>query len=483
MPKSKDLPLKQKVISGLTILMLKDFGLKFISIFGQLLLVKLIAPEYFGIFAILMFVVSVFELITDLGFSQAIIQHPKKLTNRQLSTIFYIKIFLCIIGFFLLLITTPLIRTFYTQITFENIVYLQILGLLLFIKSIKSLYLALFDKDLRFNSISKIEFSGMITYFLVAISVSYYFAPLPGLVFAILGKEFAELAIAYFLHPWKPGFYFSYASVKKMIKYGSVLQVGNLIAFIENAIVPIAGYRLSNYHIGLLDWSLKVTRLSDTVFENYARVSFAGMSKIQNDKERLTRSVRLSINMLNIFSIIFVSLVVGYGKDIINLLLTDKWVPALPAIFWFSASLLFFGTSITIAHALMAQGKSKETALMTGVTIVIEITLALILVQLYGFIGIAIAVFITYFNQFIGYIWLGSKFKLIENIKNLYLSKVVIFLAINLIILSINYLHPSTSVTFLFFKIILSILSYILLIRVIVPDDFKELYGIIKNLR
>ena len=78
MKSKKSSSLKQKVVSGLLVLIFRDFGMKVVAIFGQLLLVRVVAPEFFGIFAILTFIINAFDLITDLGFSQAIIQQQKK---------------------------------------------------------------------------------------------------------------------------------------------------------------------------------------------------------------------------------------------------------------------------------------------------------------------------------------------------------------------------------------------------------------------
>lgn len=484
MKQSKLSLLKDKVVRGMFSLIVRDFILKIISIFGQIILVKIIAPQYFGFFAIIVFLVNVFELFSDLGFSQAIVQNKKKLTNVQLSTIFFLKLSLSVISIILLVISFPAIKFFYQQLTYVHFTMLIFLSSTIIIKTTKGILFALLDKDLNFSVVSKIDIAGIIIYFVVAITFALNGMNLWSLIYAIFAKELIELFIAFYYKPWKPQLVFNFKSVKKMIKYGSFLQIGNFIAFIETSIIPIAGFRLSAHQLGLLQWSSNVSSLSDTLFENYGRAAFAGLSRIQEKKDKITLAVNKSTSLLNSFIFLFALLIFGYAHEFTFLILSKQWLASLPSLYWFVSSLIFFGGSITLAHALLAIGKSKEVTILTGITVLLELLIALFLLQKVGFNGIAVAVFITYCIQFLGYYFLGKNFGLNLSLKKSLFTKLLVFAFSGIGVIFLNTLFHNFFITTFFLKVAATCALYIIFISIISKEDVREIlkiFHIIKN--
>lgn len=468
--------IREKVIRGIVTLILRDFGLKSVSIIGQIVLVRLVAPEYFGIFAVILFTVSLFELFTDFGLSQAIVQSKAIITDKQLGTIFCFKMMLGIIAFSLLLISFPIIKLFYRQLSDDNFLMVAVVGSIILIKSMKSVFFAIFDKELNFNIISKIDASGVIVYVITAIVFAFYKVNIWNFVFAIFLKEVIELGISFHYNRSRLHLAFDLKSIKPMLKYGSFLQIGNIIAFAEKSIVPIVGFRLSSHSIGLLDWSSKVAGLSNTLFENFGRAAFSGMVKIQDEKDKLSQAINKSVSILNIISFLFIVLVLGFGKEFMIVALSDRWLTALPALYWFSSGLLFFAGSITIAHALLAMGKSKEVAIFSGIVVASEIILAFLLTAYIGFVGIAIASFTGNIIQLIGYYFLGRQFDLRIELRRPFLDKLLVFTISGFTVLLLNRLLLDFFFTTLILKIILTIGVYGLFTFLFSKKDGKELF-------
>lgn len=484
MRQSKLNSLRDKVIRGMFSLIVRDFILKVTSIFGQIILVKIIAPQYFGFFAIITFLVNVFELFSDLGFSQAIVQNKKKLTNAQLSTIFFIRLSLGVLSIILLVASFPVIKFFYHQLTQVHFTMLIFLASTIILKTTKGILFALLDKDLNFSVVSKIDIAGIVVYFTVAISLALSGMNLWSLIYAIAAKETIELLIAFYYKPWRPQLVFNFESVKKMMRYGSFLQIGNFIAFIETSIIPIAGFKLSAHQLGLLQWSSNVSSLSDTLFENYGRAAFAGLARIQEKRDKITLAVNKSTSLLNAFIFLFALLIFGYAHEFTFLILSKQWLASLPSLYWFVSSLIFFGGSITIAHALLAIGKSKEVTVFTGITVLMELIIALFLVQRIGFNGIAVAVFITYSIQFAGYYLLGKKFGLNLSLKKSLLTKLLVFAFSGIGVIFLNTLFHNFFITTFLLKVAVTCALYIIFISIVSKDDVREIlkiFRIIKN--
>lgn len=472
--------IKEKVIRGIVLLILRDLVLKFISIIGQIILVRLVAPEYFGIFAVILFAVSLFELFTDFGLSQAIVQSRTVIANKQLGTIFCFKLIVGIIAFSFLLISFPIIKLFYHQLSDDNFLMVAVVGSIIVIKSMKNVFLAIFDKELNFSIISKIDASGVIVYVITAITLAFYKINIWNFVYAIFLKEIIELIMAFNYSSSKLHLALDIKSIKPMLKYGSFLQIGNIISFAEKSIVPIVGFRLSSHSIGLLDWSSKVAGLSNTLFENFGRAAFSGMVKIQDAKDKLSQTINKSVGILNIISFLFIVLILGFGKEVMVIVLSDKWLSALPALYWFALGLLFFAGSITIAHALLAMGKSKEVMVFSGIAVGFEIALAFLLTAYTGFVGIAMASFAGNFIQLAGYYFLGKKFDLKIELREPFLHKLLVFTISGFTVLLLNQLLPDFFLETLMLKIVLTVGAYGLFTFFFSKRDSKELLSLVR---
>lgn len=476
--------LKEKIIRGMFLLIAREVLLRAVSILGQIWLVRLIAPEYFGIFAIILFIVSFFELFTDLGFTQAIIQKKDSLTPEQLNTIVFVRLSLGIFSLLLLLAVSPFLHYVYPQLNGENLLMLVVLSITIVPKTLKGILFALFDKELSFNIVSKIDIAGVATYFIIAILLATQGIFLWNFIFALVGKEIVELTIALHFKPWKPKIVMNIKSVRSMMHYGTFLQMGNFIAFVEQSIIPIAGRNLSPYHLGMLQWSSGISALSDAFLNNYARVAFVGLSKIQERQDKISAVVNKSISLLNAIIFLFCLLVLNYSREFILLVLSPHWLPSLPALDWFIISLLFSGGSLTIAHALLAMGKSKEVTIMTGLNIVLEVIVAIFLTNLVGFTGIAMAVFSASILQFFGYHFLIGRIGININISKVYLSKFGILFATFLLAFWLNSFVTPYVLHFFIFKVVLTILFYMFCLFIFAKDDtqeFKKIFTILRT--
>lgn len=88
--------LKSSIVKGFSTLIVREFLIKLFSFIGQLFLARLLAPEDFGIFVIIVFIVTFFGFFSDAGLSFAIIQKKEKPTHKELSGVFTLKIALAL---------------------------------------------------------------------------------------------------------------------------------------------------------------------------------------------------------------------------------------------------------------------------------------------------------------------------------------------------------------------------------------------------
>src|SRR5437762_12531867 len=83
--------LKSKMAPGFSTLLVRELLLKICAFSGQLILARILSPDDFGFYAIIIFIINLFGLFSDIGLSSALIQKKQPLADIELATIFFIK--------------------------------------------------------------------------------------------------------------------------------------------------------------------------------------------------------------------------------------------------------------------------------------------------------------------------------------------------------------------------------------------------------
>ena len=119
---------KQKTISVVTWTAVDRIGQQIFQFIVGLILARLIAPEAFGLIAMLAVFNALSYVLVDSGFGQSIIR--KKTSNPQeLSTIFFLNVGIGVFLYILLYLSAPAIASFFQQPGLINIARVAFLSI------------------------------------------------------------------------------------------------------------------------------------------------------------------------------------------------------------------------------------------------------------------------------------------------------------------------------------------------------------------
>jgi PST family polysaccharide transporter len=395
MVEDKDI-LKANIIQGFGTLIAREVLLKFLSFIGQIFLARLLAPSDFGVYVIIVFVVNFLSLFSDVGLSLAIIQKHKEPTKEELSSVFFLKMGLSCLIVILIWIFAPFLRSFYPAFSASNVLMTRMLSLIIITGSIRSIPISLLERKIKYNLISLIDVYGVSIYYIVSIAFALMHFGAWSFIFGALTKEVGETIILYGIQPFFPKLAYSKHNVKSMIKFGIYIQGNGLVNFLGSSITPLLGGRIfGTSRVGLLDFAYSIASLPELVGVNFGRVAFAGYSRIQEQKELLLKSIRKSMSMLSILLYIFPVVVLCFGSQLVPLFFSDKWIPAIPALYWYSLDVFFLPIIIALGQIILAVGRSKEVFWGTFITAVAGWIGIFFLIHIFGFVGIAIDYLLT----------------------------------------------------------------------------------------
>ncbi len=332
-------------------------AVRFVQLALTIILARLLEPNVYGSVALVTVFITILNVFIDSGLGGALIQ-KKNSDDLDFSTVFYFNIFFCLVLYALLFFAAPLIASFYKQPELTPVV--RVVGITLLISGIKNIQHAYVSKHMLFKKFFFATLTGTIVSTIVSIVMAYYGFGVWALITQHLVNAFIDTIFLWFTVKWRPKLMFSFFRLKGLFSYGWKMLVSSLINTVYN--------ELRQLLIG------KIYTTSDLAFYNRGRalpklvvanvdsalnsVLFPALSSVQDRSERLKQMMRRSMKTS---TYILAPLLFGLavcGEDVIRVLYTDKWLPAVPYLYIFCASLVFTPIHTSNLSAIKASGRS-----------------------------------------------------------------------------------------------------------------------------
>ncbi len=329
-------------------------GIQFIV---QIVLARLLLPEDFGLIAIVTIFILLANVFVQSGFNTALIQ-KKDADDEDFSSVFYLSLFVAGLLYVVLFLTSPFISVFYRSP--QLILILRVLSVTLFFgafNSIQNAYVArnMMFKKLFFSSLGAIIISGT-----VGIATAYLGWGVWALVAQQLTNQLAVTLILWFTVKWRPKLLFSIEKVKVLFSFGWKLLASSLINTLYMEIRSlIIGKIYIPAMLGFYDRGQQIPKVIVSNIDGAIQsVMLPALASQQDDKKRVKAMMRRAIMTS---SFIMFPMMVGLAvvaEPVVKIILTDKWLPAVPFLQIFCASYSLWPIHTANLQAINALGRS-----------------------------------------------------------------------------------------------------------------------------
>lgn len=293
----------------------------------SVILARLIAPDQFGMVAMLGVFMAVANCFVDSGLGNALFR-KKERTQADCSTVFWFSLVVSIICYWILFFCAPFVSAFYDMQELTPI--LRVTALTIVIGTLGGVNRMFLQIDLNFKALAKYNIVSLIVSGTVGVTLAYLDFKVWALVFQNLTMVTITTIFIVSKVRWFPSLVFSKSSFREFFAFGSKLLASSLLDQIYTNIYSIT--------IG------KVYKASDLAFYNRAQnlksmtsslptsilqsVTFPLLVNIQDDDELLKNAYRRIIR-LSAFVVFPLCLGVGaVAYPLINTLYTDVWIYA-----------------------------------------------------------------------------------------------------------------------------------------------------------
>lgn len=383
----------KRSIRGILALTSRTLTIQIISLISNFLLTIFLSPTIFGVFFVVSAAIAFLSYFSDIGLAAALIQKKEQITDEDLKTTFTIQQVLVVTIVVVALILAKPIGSFY-HLNENGILLFQALSFSFFLSSLKTIPSIILERSLRFEKLVIPQIVETLVFSVLAVSFAIKGFGVTSFTIAVLGRGVAGLVAMYIVAPWRIKIGFSKESATKLLSFGVPFQMNSFLALVkDDLLIAYLGKVLPLAQVGYIGfaqkWALTPLRL---IMDNIIRITFPSFSRLQNEKQSLSRALEKSVFVSTFF--IFPSLVmlVLLSPYFINLIPKyDKWEPALLALGFFSLNAGLSSISTPLTNALNAIGKIKITLYLMIFWTITTWILTPLLINIYGFNGVAIA--------------------------------------------------------------------------------------------
>jgi len=352
--------IKERTISGVSVLMLRNFLIQPISFFGFVFLSVFLKKWELGVFWAVSEIIGFLGYFSDIGLAAAVIQKEKKPRKEELQAVFTVQQLLVTVAVTIAFLLTPVLEK---RFDFQNgrFLYWSLLfGF--FTSSLKTLPSVLLERKMRFEKIALVDLTEQVIFTGLAVFLAWRGFGINSWMWAVLGRSLIGTILMYVLSPWPVGVNFHLETIRHLFRFGIPFQLNSLLAMLKDRLMNIFLWGiLGSEGVGILGWAQRWAQVPlRFVMDQVVRVTFPAYSRLQANKKKLRLAVERSVLSINL--LIF-PVLAGMGflmpKVVVVFPKYHKWaVGVVP--FWFYLGSFAFGAVTTpLVNAFNSIGKVK----------------------------------------------------------------------------------------------------------------------------
>ncbi len=382
--------IRVKSLAGIGSLLKRQFFVYGVFFIGNIILARILAPDVFGIYAIVNFIVNFLATFSDVGIGASLIQKKGELKVEELSTVFWLQQMLSLAVFVMVFAAAPLVLKIYRTLPPVSVWLIRGMALSFVLASLKTIPAILMEKHLDFNKIAKVDIVETLAFQTIAIILALAGFGVWSFIIAAIARGALGTLMIYAFSPWRPALHYRFESVRGLMKFGLPYQGNTILSFIKDAVTPLfVGVYAGPAAVGYVNWA-RTFAFAPLVFsESFGRVAFPAFSKFQHDKEALRNTVERSVRMMTLVLFPITAIMVALGPEITKVIFTAKWLPGIKAFYFYCTSPLMIGIMLPLYSAILSLGRTAILLKMTLLLLFLEWGMGIPLVIKFGFSGIA----------------------------------------------------------------------------------------------
>lgn len=470
--------LSQKAVNGVSWSFIDNISNQGITFLIGLILARLLTPQEYGLIGIITIFISISNSIVDSGFSSALVR-KNNATDEDYNTVFISNLIVSVILAITIYILSPSIAVFFGQPHLNAL--MKVMSSIIIINAFAIIQRTLLIKRIDFKTQTKVSLISSISSGIVGI-----FMALKGLgAWSLVGQQVSRQSLnsifLWIYAQWKPSLQFSILSFKELFNFGWKLLLSSLIDTLwKEGFQVVIGKCYSPATLGQYTRASQFSSICSTnITSIIQRVSYPVLSTIQDDKIKLKYGYKKIIKITMLISFTLMLGMAGAAKSMIQILIGDQWLPAVPFLQIICFSMMLYPLHALNLNMLQVQGRSDLFLKLE----IIKKCIGIIPILLGIFINIywmlISSVIVGFFSYYLNAYYSGSSlnYYIREQLKDI-LPSFTIAMTMGSIIYGISYLPLSPYIMFPS-QLIIGFVITVLLCKITNLPEYHEIINII----
>ena len=374
------------------------FGFGFsqlIRLANNLILTRLLVPEYFGIISIAnVFIVGI-NLFSDIGLSPSVVRSDKADDEKFINTVWTIQVIRGVILTFLSVAIAVPIARFYNEPKLVGIIIF--IGSFSLLEGFNSIKLVLYQKEMRQGVLSVISLASQVISTLVGIGIAYYYRTIWALVFTAFTASVLELLTSHFILKGniKPRFILEKRYIHDIMHFGKWIFFSTSMTFVAGqADKMLLGKLLTFETLGIFNIAVMFSELIKQILERLSgMVLFPLFSKYQHlPRTEYREKIKKPRRLLLLLTGLLTAFLVCFGDFLITILYDDRYYAAAWMLPVLALGMWPYALFISNSNSLYVLGKPQYHAYGNLVKFVYMVIIIPIVFKYFGVIGAVIAI-------------------------------------------------------------------------------------------
>lgn len=347
----------ENVSSNLLWRLLERFGAQGVTLIVSIVLARVLDTEVYGTVALVTVITTILQVFVDCGLGSALVQ-KKDADSLDFSTVFYFNFLICVILYIGLFLLAPSISKFYNRPVLTSLIRAS--GLILIISGFKNIQNAYVSRHLLFKKYFFATLGGTLTAAFIGIYMAYNGMGVWSLVAQNLVNQFIDTVILWFVVKWRPTLEFSLQRLKGLFSYSWKLLISSLLDTVWNQLRQlIIGKRYSSNDLAFYNKGNEYPYYATLALNSSIdSVLLPVMSSAQDNVHEVKMMTRRAIKTSSYILWPIMMGLASCSKALISVVLTDKWLPAMPYLIIFCIVYAFYPIHTANLNAIKALGRS-----------------------------------------------------------------------------------------------------------------------------
>ena len=320
--------LKAKVIQGAFWTAGSLLGTQLLNFLATLILAKLLVPSDFGIVAIAQLIVTIAQIVRDLGLAQALIYRAGDIEEAA-STAFFLVLIWGVLLCLLIGATASQTAFFFNEPRATAVI--RVLAFTLVISSFGVVPSALLEKALEFKKKVLPEFFPVVVYAFIAIGLAALGLGIWSIVWGRIGQAALSAILMWKASHWRLKFSFEARIAREILGYGKHILGGSILnmvfLYIDNAFV---GKILGATALGYYTFAFAMANLpTQSVTPVVNKVAFPSYVQLRDRKLDLGHAYLRSLKLVSLITFPATLGLAAISPKFLHTLYGHKWDPSI----------------------------------------------------------------------------------------------------------------------------------------------------------